>query len=244
MNLSGKNIIITGGGSGLGRSIAESVAREGAHVIICGHKMADVKNTCAEIRKDGGMCDYAKADVTSKKQVESFFKKVKVKYKKIDALINNAGWTDKPKSIEKITDREYAQYVGTNFNSVFYFSRVVIPLMRKQRSGVMITIASTAGKRANGLVPIYSATKFAARGLAQALDRSLEGTGVRSITIAPAGINTAMRIKLFGKTEAATQQSPEEVAVIIADVLKGVIEVPVGGDVEIRGGKATVFPMI
>lgn len=240
MDLKNKVIIITGGGSGLGRSIADTVARAGAHVVICGHKTVDVKNTCAEIKKNGGMCDYAKVDVTSKKQIETFFKKVKAKYKKIDALINNAGWTDRPKSIEKISDREYAQYVGTNFNSVFYFSRVAIPLMQRQRSGMMITIASMAGKRANGLVPIYSATKFAARGLAQALDRSVENTGVRSITISPGGINTAMRAKLFGKEEAAKQQSPEEVAAIIADVLKGVIEVPVGGDVEIRGGKAAV----
>jgi len=240
MDLKNKVVIITGGGSGLGRSVAEIVARSGARVVICGYKIGDVKNTCDAIGKTGGVCDYAKVDVTSKKQVETFLKKVKARYKKIDALINNAGWTDKPKPIEKITDREYAQYVGTNFNSVFYFSRVVISLMRKQRSGIMVTIASMAGKRANGLVPIYSATKFAARGLAQALDRSLEGTGVRSITIAPAGINTAMRVKLFGKEEAAKQQSPEDVAVIIVDVLKGVIEVPVGGDVEIRGGKATV----
>ena len=240
MDLKNKIIIITGGGSGLGRSIAETAAREGARVIICGYKMPDLKNTCDTIRKSGSVCDYTKVDVTSKKQVEAFLKKIKAKYKKIDALINNAGWTDKPKPIEKISDREYAQYVGTNFNSVFYFSRIIMPLMRKQKSGMMVTIASMAGKRANGLVPVYSATKFAARGLAHALDRSLEGTGVRSVVITPGGINTPMRVKLFGKEEAATQQSPEQVAVTVADILKGVIEVPMGSDVEIRGGKVNI----
>ena len=240
MELKKSVIIITGAGTGLGRATANILASAGAHVVICGRNVAELKTVCEDIQKNRGLCDYTKVDVTSRSQINVFFKKIIHSHKKIDVLINNAGWTGMPKPIEKISEQEYRQYLGTNFNSIFYFAQKVIPLMLKRRSGMMITISSTAGKRANSLVPLYSATKFAARGLAQAIDKAIEGTGVRSITIAPGGMNTSMRAKLFGKEEAEKQQSPEVVAYIIADVLRGAIEIPVGGDVEVRGGKMTV----
>ena len=208
----------------MGRATANILASAGAHVVICGRNVAELKSVCEGIRKNRGLCDYAKVDVMSRSQIAAFFKKIQYAHKKIDALINNAGWTGMPKSIEKISEQEYKQYLGTNLNAIFYFAQKVIPFMLKRRSGMMITISSTAGKRANSLVPIYSATKFAARGLAQAIDKAVEGTGVRSIVIAPGGMNTRMRAKLFGKEEAEKQQSPEVVAHIIADVLRGTIE--------------------
>ncbi len=241
MELTGSIVVITGGGRGLGRAIAEVVASRGAHAIIGGRNIAELRRVCGAIRNSGGVCDFAVVDVGSRSRIDLFLKKIIAAHKKIDVLINNAGWVDKPQSVEKITDRAYKQYVDVNVNSVFYAARIVISHMRKRHAGMMITISSTAGKRANSLVPIYSATKFAARGLAQAIDKSLEGTGVRSITICPGGMNTAMRAKLFGNQEAATQQKPEDVARIIADIITGAITVPVGGDVEIRGGVAEVL---
>lgn len=240
MDLTGQIIVITGGGRGLGRAIAEAVATLGAHTIIGGRNVVELKRVCRIIRHSGGVCDYELVDVSSRRRIDTFVRKIIATHKKIDVLVNNAGWTDKAKSIEAVTDREYKHYIDTNVSSIFYAARIVIPRMRKQKSGMMITISSTAGKRANSLVPIYSATKFAARGLAHAIDKSLEGTGVRSIVILPGGMNTAMRAKLFGKDEAAKQQDPGDVAQIIVGVISGELEVPVGGEVEIRGGVATV----
>ncbi len=237
MDLKHKIIVITGGGSGLGSAIACSVAEKGAYVLICSRKKTDLKRVCDDIRARGGMCDYARVDVTLKQDLEAFIAATKRKFKKIDVFINNAGWVGMPKQIQAVSDREYHQYMETNTTSVFYVARKIIPLMLRQKSGIMITVGSTAGKRGNSLVPIYSASKFAAVGMAQAVDRGLEKSGVRSIVINPGGMNTSMRAKLLGKKEAATQQSPETVAAVVLDVLTGAITVPVGGDIEIRGGK-------
>lgn len=238
MDLKNKIVIITGAAQGLGEALAYAFAKEHAHISICDLNKEGAERVCSQIRKDGGVCDADRIDVSKKDEVEGFIQTVLEKHKKIDILINNAGWMSEKKSIEETTDEEYEAYMGINVDSVFYFLRKTIPIMRKQGEGIIITIGSLAGKTGHPLVPLYSATKFAVRGLMQAAARNPATTSIKYLTVAPGSINTDMRKKLYGEEEAAKAQSPEQVAEIILRTIKE-NSFANGDEIEIKDGAIT-----
>lgn len=241
MNLKNKIVIITGGSRGLGKALAYLLAKERATIIICALETKELKRVCDTITNHGGICDWARVDITKKIEVKKFIASVLKKYKKIDILINNAGWAGNLKPIESTSDTEYEKSIRTNLTGLFYFLRAVLPGMKKRRKGTIVTITSRAGRSAHPLAPIYSAAKFAARGLMQAAAKSIidSGTPIKTITVAPAGMNTQMRTKLFGEKDAARQQSPEAVAALIKDILIQKIPSTHGEEFEIKNGKIT-----
>lgn len=231
LTLKNKVVVITGGSSGLGKAAAGYFAKIGAKVEICSNDKKTLINAC----------DYTLVDVTIQDNVHSFVKKVLAKHKKIDILINCAGWIFKPKAIEDVSNEEYDRCFDTNTKSIFLFSRAVLPIMKRQKSGMVINITSTAGIRANPFFAIYSASKFAVRGLTQAIGKSLAGSDISYLSVAPAGMNTPMRRKLFGAKDAKIQQDPQAVAKIIADIALKKIKVPNGGEVVVRDGKISAI---
>lgn len=237
----GSVVVITGASQGLGAAFAETLAAEGAKVVICARGKSRLDSVCKSIEKKGGSCSSYVVDVTSSREVNGFVNKVIKEYGRIDVLVNNAGAVHKFSNIEKITDDEYALCMRTNVDSVFNFLKAVVPLMKRQKSGVIVNVSSGAGKRAHANLSVYAASKFAVEAFTQAVARELEGSGssVGCIALCPSGINTGMRAAVFGKEDAAKQQSPESVAAVLRDVLSGKLRVPNGGDVFIREGKAT-----
>lgn len=241
MNLKNKIAVITGGGRGLGRALAETLAQEGAHVVICSRSLEELKETCAKIQSSGGSCDYQKIDVTKESQIKNFIDTTIKNFAKIDILINNAGFAHSPKHIEKITSKEYQRSIKTNIDSIFYFLKAALPKIKKQKTGTIITISSAAGKRGHPRFSVYSASKFAGLGLTQAVAKELETFDIKCIAICPGGINTEMRRKAFGQEDSRKQQSPEIVANIIKDIILGKITAPNGSDIEIRDGRITAI---
>lgn len=246
MNLKNKIVIITGGSQGLGEALAYTIAKKHATVVICSLEKKALKQVCDKIKNQSGTCDYVRVDITKKTEVKKFIASVLKKYKKIDVLINNAGWAGDLKLTESVTDKEYEKSIATNLAGLFYFLRATLPIMKKRRQGTIITITSTAGTSAHPLAPIYSAAKFAARGLMQAVAKSIIDSRIpiKTLTVAPGGMNTRMRTKLFGEKDAARQQSPEAVALIIKDILIGKIPATHGEEFEIKNGKITLSAKI
>lgn len=234
-----KITVITGGSRGLGKALAYTLAKEGAIVAMCALEKTELKKVCDEIKKQDGSCGYSRVDVTKKTQVEKFIETILKKYKRIDVMINNAGWAGMPTPIQKTTDTEFNKYFNTNVTSAFYFMRAVLPIMEKQKEGMIINITSRAGSIAHPRLPIYSATKFALRALTSSLGKSLQDahSPIQCISVAPGGMNTPMRAALFGKEDAQKQKSPESVAEIIKDVITKKTFVPNGGEVVIQNGK-------
>lgn len=239
--LNNKVIIITGGSGGLGRAIADDLAKSGAKVEICSNDKKGLAEICNRIKKKGNLCNYTLVDVTVQDEIHSFVRKVLAKHKKIDILINCVGWIFKPKAIEEVSEEEYDQNFDINTKSIFLFSRAVLPIMKRQKSGMIINITSTAGIRANPLFAIYAASKFAVRGLTQAIGKSLADSNIFYLSVAPAGMNTPMRRKLFGAKDAKLQQTPQTVANIVADVITKKVRVPNGGEVVVRDGKISAI---
>jgi NAD(P)-dependent dehydrogenase (short-subunit alcohol dehydrogenase family) len=233
--------VITGGGSGIGKALAISLAKHGAVVEIFGTSQEPLTSTCVEIKNanNENVCNYKVGDVSVQTDVESFVDDVISRYGKIDILINCAGWISEPRTIEEVTIEDFDRSFAVNVKSIFLFSKKLLPIMKKQDSGTIINITSTAGIYANASLPIYSASKFAARGLSQAIGKSILESNLSYFSVAPAGTNTPMRKKLFGEQDSAKQQSAEAVAEIILDAILKKLDVANGGEIVIRDGKVS-----
>ncbi|MHB8565666.1 MAG: SDR family NAD(P)-dependent oxidoreductase [Nitrososphaerales archaeon] len=232
-----KVAMITGGSGGLGEELAVQLAPVVGSIIICSRNEKDLLRVCDMVREKGAKCDYLTLDVTDQKQVDSSIDKILTSHGKIDILINNAGYVEPLNRVENTTYQELENNFKTNVYSIFFFLKRVVPIMRGNSYGRIVNISSYAGKRGIPRLSLYSASKFAVVGLTQAVAKELTNTNVSCIAICPGGMNTKMRISLFGEEEAAKQQSASFVAEVIRDILLGKIFVPNGGDIVVRHGK-------
>ncbi len=236
MELKDKVAVVTGASRGLGAAIAEVLAVAGAKVVICSRTSAALAAVRKKIEDKGGACSDFVVDVTKNSQVKKFVSKIVRDYGRIDALVNNAGAVHKFNVVEKIAEQEYELCMRTNVDSVFHFLQAVVPVMKKQGSGMIVNVSSGAGKRAHAGLSVYAASKFAVEALTQATARELDGTTVKCVAICPGGINTGMRAEVFGREDAGKQQSPYAVAEIVRGIIAGKVGVPNGGGGGIKKG--------
>ena len=212
--------VITGAGRGLGLALAKKFLAAGWQV----HGVS---------RRE--------LDLTSEPQVKNFAARFWKKTKRIDLLINNAGYGGGLLRVEETPLAEYRKLLDGNLLSAFLMCKHFVPLFRKQRTGTIMNISSMAGQRAVPRLAIYSAAKFGILALSQAVAKENADLDLKCVTICPGGMNTEMRAAIFGKEDAAKQQSPEFVAETIFDVYENRIEVESGGDIVIRHGKITAI---
>jgi len=229
--------LITGGGRGIGRAIALRLAAEGAALHLCARTEKELAEVSEKITKSGGRCNYAIVDVSQFEEVKCFVAKIRAEQGRIDVLINNAGYCAPLRPVEEVTDQEYRRTLATNVDSVFHFTRAVLPIMKAKNYGAIVTVSSGCGRRGFPGLSIYSASKFAVQGLMEAVAAELESTSIRCLLINPGAVATKMRADLFGQEEAGRHQSPGVVADVVRCILKEEIEVPNGGGICIRGGK-------
>jgi 3-oxoacyl-[acyl-carrier protein] reductase len=150
--LDGRAAIVTGAGSGIGKSIAQAYAEEGAFVVVAEKNPERAHDVAGRIQGRGGNAVPIVTDVSRFDSVDQMVRKVFDRFGKIDILVNNAGigWLsgsiDDPshRFVENLTDEEWDRLMAVNLKSVFFCSKAVIPTMKKQRSGVIINMASTA----------------------------------------------------------------------------------------------------
>jgi 3-oxoacyl-[acyl-carrier protein] reductase len=182
-------VILTGAGKGIGRATALRLASAGFQVIavdIDAGSLATLADKCKDL---SGTVVPVKADVRSRAAVEAAVKEAMDRFGRIDVVINNAG-IEIVKPIQDITDEDYAATLDINLRSVFLFVRAVVPIMQKQRSGLIVNTSSTAGLRGIRDDAVYCASKFGVIGMSEALDEELRQYGVRVTYICPGNTNT------------------------------------------------------
>jgi len=192
MKLAGKVALITGGGTGIGRAISLSFAREGAVVVINYSKSeTDAAKTSAEVQASGGQSSIVKADVSSDKQVRSMVGQVLEKWGRLDILVNNAGFTRfiDHANLEAMEEEIWDNIFAVNLKGVFFCCRAVAPVMKKQGSGRVINIASVAGITGNGSSIAYCASKAGVISVTKSLARVLAPEATVN-AIAPGLIDT------------------------------------------------------
>lgn len=189
--LENKVAIVTGGARGIGRSVCEVFANEGANVITI--DLSDI--TYANKRIEG-----YKADLSNKEELVIIAEYVKNKYGKVDILVNNAGIT-KDALIEKMTEDMWDDVINVNLKSVFNLTQLIVPIMKENKSGSIINISSIVGEYGNVGQSNYAATKAGIIGLTKtwAKEFSRNGENIRVNAVAPGYTNTEMMATVPGK---------------------------------------------
>ena len=137
--------IVTGGGTGIGRSIALEFAKEGANVVICGRRATNLENVAEEIRAVGKCCITVVTDVSVKPQVQDMVKQTLDNFGHIDILVNNAGILRSALLVD-LTESDWDEVIDINLKGVFLCMQAVAPHMIKQKYGKIINISSICGQ--------------------------------------------------------------------------------------------------
>lgn len=182
--------LVTGASRGIGKAIAMKFALEGFSVAISARNGLDLKNTSRMIVDEGGRKPLIlPADLTDITQIPPLVNEVIQKWGQIDVLVNNAG-TGYLKPFLEIKPDEFQQMMDLNVRAVFVLTQQVIPHMIQKKSGMVINIASLAGKNGFRLGTGYAASKWALRGFAQCLLHEVREHDIRVVTIFPGSVDT------------------------------------------------------
>lgn len=164
-NLSGKVAIVTGASTGIGRGVAQQLARAGAAVVATARSADKLEALAKEIRDEGGDALPFRADVSREEDILALFEACVAQYGTPDILVNNAGVADAT-PVHELTLERWRQVIDTNLTSYFLCAREAIRLMRARGSGGrIVNIGSLSAKSPRGHSMAYTATKFAIEGM-------------------------------------------------------------------------------
>jgi 3-oxoacyl-[acyl-carrier protein] reductase len=188
----GKVAFITGAAQGMGYQLALDMAKEGANVVISDVEETALKEAGEVLKKQGAQYLTLACDVSSRKQVEDAIDKTMAGYGRLDILVNNAGLL-KSFTIEETTDELIDATLDINIKGVLYAIRKVTPIMKNQRYGRIINVASVTGKNGdNSTTFAYGASKGAVISLTRSVARQLGPFGITCNAIAPHAVMTKM----------------------------------------------------
>ena len=197
MRLKNKIAIITGSASGFGKGIAKKFSEEGAKLI-----MVDINSKLLKKVSNSLSQDYFVADVSKSSDFKSLKNFAYKKYGNIDIIVNNAGVTHKPKFMESVNEKDFNKVFNVNAKSVYYCAKYFVPKMKKNRKGVILNVASTAGISPRPKLNWYNATKGWMITATKAMAIELATFNVRVNAIAPvAGLTPLLKSFMGGNTQ-------------------------------------------
>ena len=224
-----KVAIVTGTSGSLGAWIEDVLVNASLRVVACS------RSTRPSI------------DVRKPTQVSRFVAHTYARFGRIDGLVNNAGYTHPRSPLVMTPARSFLNSFETNVYGPFLTMRKVIPIMKDQGEGIIVNIASKAGVYSVPTLGAYSASKAALVSLTQSAAKELRNTNILCVVVCPSGIDSRMRTAIYGKEDAAKQQSPERVASFVAEIITkrtvGGIPVEQGACVIIRKDRVDIRAM-
>lgn len=213
--LEGCVALVTGGAGGLGEATCAVLSEDGAAVIV-----ADIREEQARSVADK-LCSRARAvglDVCDEVQIEKTIRDIVANHGHLDVLINNAA-IDKTVSVEEMTADEWHRIIGINLSGPFLLSKYALPQMKKQGSGHIVNIVSTAAKRAWPNAAAYHASKWGLLGLSHALHTEARPYGVKVSALVAGGMRTPFLLDRFPDIDLDNLQDPRNVAQTIRFLL-------------------------
>ena len=212
MRLENKIALVTGGGQGIGKEIAKTLALNGAFVLInyidLGNNQEIAQMTKNEIESLGGKCEILPANVASYDETLEMFKTIKNEYGRLDILINNAGIT-KDGLLMAMSEADFDDVIDTNLKGCFQMIRFASRRMMKQRYGRIINVSSVSGVAGNAGQANYCASKAGMIGLTKSAAKELASRGITCNAIAPGFVKTEMTDVLSDEVkENAKKQIP------------------------------------
>jgi NAD(P)-dependent dehydrogenase (short-subunit alcohol dehydrogenase family) len=187
--------LVTGAGSGIGRAIAEKLAREGERVVVNDLEEASAEEVVAGIEESGGEATSAPGDVSDPEDVGRMVERAREAFGPIEVLVNNAGYGQQKPFVE-LTVEDFDRMIGVHLRGTFLCTSAVLPGMLAAGRGVIVNVASQLGQIGGVELSHYSAAKAGIIGLTKSLAREVSAQGVRVNAVAPGPINTELVLSL------------------------------------------------
>ncbi|MEW4490417.1 SDR family oxidoreductase [Thalassoglobus sp. JC818] len=234
MKLEGKSAIVTGGGRGIGRSIALALANEGADVVISARTQAEIDLVASEIGRLGRRGVAVAADVTRADHVEQLATRTHNEFGRIDVLVNNAGGIlpavcdnsgefEQSRGVWEVPESSWDRLIEANLKSVFLCMKAIIPYMIEQNHGDIINIGSRMGRQIRGFCGGYAEAKHAVIALTQNSALQAAAFGIRVNAVSPGLVESPgqkqFMARLMPEEEFPPMDSAESVAAAVLYLL-------------------------
>ena len=217
-SLQGKVVVVTGGGSGVGKAVARLFLANGAKVAIAGRDLAKLEAAAAEFAAGDAVMTLP-TDVSVPTECDTLISAATNRFGKVDVLVNNAGTNLKARTLRELTPDAWDKMIRANLDGAFYCMKAVLPQMFERKDGVIVNVVSVAGKRANPLGgAAYVAAKFGMGALGLVLANEEKDSGVRVSNIYPGEVDTPIlneRPKPISAEQRAAILKPEDVAAAV-----------------------------
>jgi NADP-dependent 3-hydroxy acid dehydrogenase YdfG len=182
---------VTGGGSGIGEAGAEALAADGFTVVVSGRRQEALDAVVDKIAKGGGKAEAIALDVSRASEVNKAAEQILAKHGRIDVLVNSAGVNVPKRSWADMELDGWDKLVDINLNGVLYCMHAVLPAMRKQKDGIIINVASWAGRHVSKMPgPAYTTTKHAVLALTHSFNMDECVNGLRACCLSPGEVAT------------------------------------------------------
>lgn len=195
-DLTGKKALVTGGGRGLGREMALTLARHGADVTLWARSAEELEESAAQVRALGRQAWIQVVDVTEVEKLPEAAARAAANMGRIDILVNNAG-ANKPQAAEDITPEIWDMIMNVNLRGAFFCAQAVGTIMISQKAGKIINISSQSGKLALQKRTAYCASKGAIDQVTRTLALEWAQHGIQVNAVAPTFVETAMTKQMF-----------------------------------------------
>lgn len=217
MRLAGKIAIVTGAGSGFGEGIARRYAEEGAKVVVNDVDRAAAERVAASI---GDVASPFRADVSKDADVAALIGHALATFGGLSVVVNNAGTTHRNQPMLEVAEDEFDRIYAVNVKSLYLTAKHAVPVFRRQRDGVFVTIASTAGVRPRPGLTWYNGSKGAAIVTSRSMAAELAPDNIRVNVINPVAGETGLLAKFMG------EDTPERRAKFVSTIPLGRLSQP------------------
>lgn len=206
---------VVGGGSGMGLAGALALSQAGIHVVISGRRKDALEDAAAHIRQAGGNCSVEVLDITDPDAVMAVASRIETTHGRLDVLVNCAGMNVADRFWNKVSAADWKRVIDTNLNGNVYCIQAVLPLMRKQKDGLIINVSSWAARYPLYLAgPAYTASKHGLLALNESINMEEGFNGIRATALCPGEVVTPLLDKRpvpVPEHEKARMVQPEDV---------------------------------
>jgi NAD(P)-dependent dehydrogenase (short-subunit alcohol dehydrogenase family) len=207
MTIKNKVALVTGSSSGMGFATAITMARAGIHTYASMRNLKKSKTITELASAEKLPLQVIQLDVNDKKSVKEAITKIVTEKERIDVLVNNAGY-GLFGSLEDLSIEEMKAQFETNFFGVIRVTQLVLPIMRKQKSGTIVNVSSVGGRIGLPILSAYQSTKFALEGLSESMSYELEPFGIKVVIIEPGAIRSNIMNSSIWAKKAQDPKSP------------------------------------